>query len=194
LIEALVYTDRHEEAAAALAELERRATLLGPAAAAARCRGLVHGETAAFERALQLHDRLWQPFERARTLLAYGAHLRRTRRIADARPHLAGALDVFTTLGADGWATRARTELGASGPTRGHGEAALSELTPQELQVALRVAEGSTNREVGATLFLSHKTVETHLGRVYRKLGLRSRTELARLFASQALEGEPPAL
>jgi DNA-binding CsgD family transcriptional regulator len=192
LIEALVRANRHGEAAEALEEFERRATLLGPAAAANRCRGLVYGETAAFERALVLHDRLWQPFERARTELAFGEHLRRKRRIADARPHLGAALEIFTRLGADPWASRGRSELGASSPGGGHAHTSLSALTCQELEVALKVADGLTNREVGAALFLSHKTIETHLGRVYRKLGLRSRTELTRLLASHALEYEPP--
>jgi len=124
--------------------------------------------------------------------LAFGEHLRRKRRIADARPHLGAALELFTRLGADPWAGRARSELGASSPGGGHAHTSLSALTCQELEVALKVADGLTNREVGAALFLSHKTIETHLGRVYRKLGLRSRTELTRLLASHALEYEPP--
>ena len=84
----------------------------------------------------------------------------------------------------------ARTELGASGETSRRRGAPLShELTPQELQVALVVAQGATNREAGARLFLSPKTIETHLRRIYRKLNVRSRTELARLLASEgALE------
>ena len=83
------------------------------------------------------------------------------------------------------WAERARVELAASGETARRREASAAEqLTPQELQVALIVAQGATNREAGAALFLSPKTIETHLGRVYRKLGVRSRTELARKLAS----------
>ena len=77
-------------------------------------------------------------------------------------------------------------ELGASGETlRRRDAGSLAELTPQELQVALVVAKGATNREAGAALFLSPKTIETHLGRVYRKLGVRSRTELAAALAGR---------
>jgi DNA-binding NarL/FixJ family response regulator len=92
---------------------------------------------------------------------------------------------VFTRLGAEPWAERARAELQASGATSAPSEGAFADLTAQELQVALKVAEGATNREVGAALFLSHKTVEAHLSRAFRKLGVRSRAELARVFASQ---------
>ena len=96
----------------------------------------------------------------------------------------------FERLGAVPWLERARTELGATGERARRSEPLLSqELTPQELQVALVVAQGATNKEAGTRLFLSPKTIETHLGRVYRKLNVRSRTELARLLASEgALE------
>jgi DNA-binding CsgD family transcriptional regulator len=185
LVEGLVRLGRRDDAAEALADLERRASLPGAAAAAARCRALVGGQTGDFTSALELHERTPYPFERARTELVYGEHLRRARRIAEARPRLTAALEVFTLLGAQPWAERARVELDASGGGPDLPEGALATLTPQELQVSLKVAEGATNREVGAALFLSHKTVETHLGRAYRKLGVRSRAELARVFASQ---------
>jgi DNA-binding CsgD family transcriptional regulator len=91
----------------------------------------------------------------------------------------------FESLGAVPWMDRARAELHATGETVPRREGpALRELTPQELQVALLVGKGATNREAGAALFLSPKTVEAHLGRIYRKLGVRSRTELAALVAS----------
>jgi DNA-binding CsgD family transcriptional regulator len=185
LVEALARSGRHGAAAEVLDRFADRATLAGPAAAAARCAGILRSDAEEFERALEAHDRLPQPFERGRTELAYGEYLRRARRIADARPRLATALDVFTRLGAEPWAERARAELQASGATSAPSEGAFADLTAQELQVALKVAEGATNREVGAALFLSHKTVEAHLSRAFRKLGVRSRAELARVFASQ---------
>ena len=190
LIEALARSGRGAAAAEAFERFTDRATLAGTVATAARCAGIIRGDPDDFERAIEAHERVPQPFERARTELAYGEHLRRARRIADARPRLATALDVFTRLGAEPWAERARAELQASGGTSAVSEGAFAELTAQELQVALKVAEGATNREAGAALFLSHKTVETHLSRAYRKLGVRSRAELARVFASQeALTG-----
>src|SRR5207248_7148388 len=89
-------------------------------------------------------------------------------------------------LGAVPWIERARTELGATGEKlRPRDVTTFDELTPQELQVALIVAKGATNKEAGAALFLSPKTIETHLGRVYRKLGVRSRTELAHLLGTE---------
>ena len=162
-------------------------------AAAARCRGLLAGDAdfeQAFAEALELHGRTPTPFERARTELCLGERLRRARRRADAREPLRSALETFERLGAVPWIDRARTELNASGERARRGVQPLShELTPQELQVALLVAEGATNKEVGRRLFLSPKTIETHLGRVYRKVNVRSRTELASLLAREgALE------
>jgi DNA-binding CsgD family transcriptional regulator len=120
-------------------------------------------------------------FERARTQLALGMRRRRSRRRADARAALQEALAYFERGGAEPWAGQARAELRATGVTPPHDNAGgLRSLTPQELQVALIVAQGSTNREAAATLFLSPKTVEFHLGNTYRKLGVRSRAELVR--------------
>jgi DNA-binding NarL/FixJ family response regulator len=120
-------------------------------------------------------------FERARTLLALGMRRRRSRRRADARAALQEALAYFERGGARPWAEHAQAELRAIGemPPRENADG-LRLLTPQELQVALIVAQGSTNREAAAALFLSPKTVEFHLGNTYRKLGLRSRAELVR--------------
>ena len=124
------------------------------------------------------------PFELARTRLVYGERLRRAGRRVDAREQLTAALTTFEQLGAAPWAAQARRELQASGATlRRRDSQATEVLTPQELQVAIKVAAGLTNREVGSALFISPKTVELHLSRVYRKLGIRSRTELARLHA-----------
>jgi len=133
------------------------------------------------------------PFERARTELCLGERLRRARRRAEAREPLRSALEAFERLGAAPWSERARVELSASGETaRRRDPYAAEQLTPQELQVALVVGRGATNKEAGAALFLSPKTIETHLGHVYRKLNVRSRTELAHLLGREgALTGAP---
>src|SRR5207244_12016592 len=124
-----------------------------------------------FARAIELHRQTPTPFERARTELCLGERLRRARRRAEARLPLRSALEAFDRLGAAPWAERARAELAASGETaRRRDPCAAQQLTPQELQVALIVARGATNKEAGAALFLSTKTIETHLGRVCRKL------------------------
>lgn len=139
---------------------------------------------AEFTAALGLHARTPDAFETARTQLAYGAHLRRTRRRVDARPVLRAALATFEQLGAAPWADRAAAELDATGETalrRGAGVATV--LTPQERQIAALLTQGRTTREAAAALFLSPKTVEYHLRHVYLKLGIRSREELARVLA-----------
>jgi len=103
--------------------------------------------------------------------------------------HLGAALEAFETSGATPWAERARAELRASGLTlRRREPAAREQLTPQELQIARLVAEGKTNREVAATLFVTPKTVEFHLTRVYRKLEIHSRSELVRRMADGGTE------
>jgi DNA-binding CsgD family transcriptional regulator len=139
----------------------------------------------AFSEALKLHASTPMPFERARTELCYGERLRRDRRRGDARDPLRAALRTFENLGAADWASRARAELRACGETlsapRGPG---LDDLTPHELQVALTVGVGATNREAATALFLSAKTIDFHLRNIYRKLGIRSRSELAVVVAS----------
>jgi len=137
-----------------------------------------------YREAMLWYERTSTPFEQARARLYYGERLRRAKRLTEAREHLRRALDAFERLGASLWASRARNELRASGAAVGKLPAVgIAVLTPQELQVAVAVANGSTNREAAAALFLSPKTVGFHLGRVYRKLGIRSRVELARLLA-----------
>ncbi|GAA3604201.1 LuxR family transcriptional regulator [Kineosporia mesophila] len=152
-----------------------------------RCRGLLAtGKVPvaeAFELALAAHDQLPMPFERARTLLYFGERLRRGRQRAEARTHLRQALEIFEQLDAPSWAGRARNELKATGETLARGTGIAAELTPQELQVALVVARGTSNSEAAAALFLSQKTIEYHLSNVYRKTGLRSRSELIAQFA-----------
>ena len=187
LVEACIRAGRLDGAYDHLETLERQARTTErdwAHAAAARCRGLLVGDDdidATFAGALRWHERVESPFEQARTALCYGERLRRARRRVDARVPLRSALATFDLLGAEPWSARALTELSATGErARSRRDPVVRRLTPQELQVALAVAEGATNREVAAALFLSVKTVETHLGSVFRKVGVRSRVELAR--------------
>ncbi len=123
-----------------------------------------------------------RPFERARTHLAYGEFLRRSRRRVDAREQLRSALQTFHDLGADPWVQRAEQELRASGETARKRDASTSvALTAQEKQVATFIAEGLSNREVAAKLFLSPRTIDFHLRNVFAKTGITSRGELARI-------------
>jgi DNA-binding CsgD family transcriptional regulator len=122
------------------------------------------------------------PFELARTELAYGEWLRRSRRRADARPHLRSALGLFEQLGAAPWADQARTELRASGEsTRKRDPSTRYQLTPRERQIARLARQGLTNNQIGARLFLSVHTVSYHLHRIYTKLGITSRGQLVEL-------------
>ena len=189
--------DAATELLAPFADEAERTGQAFPQAVALRCRGLLAGEGSyegEFERSLEFHARDENIFATARTRLAYGERLRRSGRRIDAREQLNQALGVFESLEAVPWAERARSELRATGErVRARGPATSEELTPQELQVAMHVAGGKTNREVGAQLFLSPKTIEWHLGHVYRKLGIRSRAQLARkLGAQQSFSPRPP--
>jgi DNA-binding CsgD family transcriptional regulator len=182
-------TERANEALARFVRQAERTKRTWALAAAARCRGLLadEGFAAHFGEALKWHEHDGQPFERARTQLAYAERLRRARQRAEARPLLSEALDTFERLGARPWAERCRAELTATGgPSGPRADASRAdELTPQELKIALLVAQGMTNREVAASLFLSPKTIEHHLSAIYRKLDVRSRTQLARLLAEE---------
>jgi DNA-binding CsgD family transcriptional regulator len=124
------------------------------------------------------------PFDRARLQLTYGAALRRSYRIAESRPQLRSAAATFDALGATPWADRARAELRATGETRPKPIDALAVLTPQEQQIARLVAQGLSNRDIGERLFLSPRTISTHLYRIYPKINVRSRAELARVITS----------
>ncbi len=127
------------------------------------------------------------PFFRARLQLAFGAWLRRQRRPAESRVPLRAARDMFDALGVVPWAARARQELRASGEgSQRRLPHALGQLTAQELQIAQLAAEGLSNREIGQRLYLSHRTIESHLHRVYPKLGIASRTQLARVLKDSA--------
>jgi DNA-binding CsgD family transcriptional regulator len=148
-------------------------------AVAARCRGLLVADPRldeVFAGALEWHAQAGNPFEEARTRLCFGERLRRAKRQSDARGQLRDALAGFERAGASIFAERARDELALLGdrPRRLVGEA----LSPQEFQVASLVAQGMRNREIATQLFLSPKTIETHLGHVFRKMRVKSRTEL----------------
>jgi DNA-binding CsgD family transcriptional regulator len=188
LVEAAVGAGRAEGAQVALARLERFTHAASPVwalALVARCRGqLSAGATAErhFEEALRLHAKSDGPFNQARTELVYGEFLRRTGRRQQGRRHLRAALESFERLRAAPWADRARRELRASGErARERDPSTLDQLTAQELQIAELVATGQTNKEIAAQLFLSPRTIDYHLRKIFAKLGISARAELIRL-------------
>ncbi|MFD0538542.1 LuxR C-terminal-related transcriptional regulator [Actinomadura luteofluorescens] len=159
-------------------------------AVAARCAALLATDDPdpLYSKALDLHREGGTPFEQARTELLYGEFLRRSRRRNDARARLHAALEAFERLGAAPWTERARTELRAAGESLTGGrddptarDDLAARLTPQELQVTRLAATGLSNREIGAQLFLSPRTVGYHLYKAYPKLGVTTRAALARL-------------
>jgi DNA-binding CsgD family transcriptional regulator len=185
-IEALISLGRLDEAEAlieGLAEQGRARDRPWALATAGRCRGLLSAARGdledahrALEQALVDHERVPQPFELARTLMARGETERRAKQKRAARSFLEQALEIFDRLGARLWSERtaaalARVAGGASDP---------SALTPTEQRIADLVGEGKTNREVAGALFVSVKTVEANLTRIFHKLGIRSRAELIR--------------
>lgn len=184
-VEALLQCDRIDEAARVVDAWEASAQRLGrnPAlAAGTRCRGLIAAARGAVDEAISLlgqavaqHEAAGDQFGRARALLALGIVLRRARQKRAAREAIGGALAGFEKLGATIWFEKAREELGSIG-----GRTPNDGLTAAERRVATLVAEGRTNHEVAAVLFLAERTVASHLTHVYAKLGVRSRTELAR--------------
>ena len=198
LAEALAATDRAREAMTLLApfeDLQVRLDQPSGRAASCRVRGLVAAAAGdepaameAFTAALAQHARVAEPFERGRTLLAQGEALRRFRRRGHARDALLEAIAVFEQLHAIPWLARATAELARTG----HREAGAS-LTATERQVAELVAAGRTNREVAEALFMSPHTVEAHLTRIYRALGVRRRTDLVRAIANPGVIGRGAA-
>lgn len=185
-VEAMTALGRADEAEPLVEALQRNGDRVDRAwmlAVGARCRAMVlaargdvNAAVQSARRALAEHDRLPMPFERARTQLLLGQLLRRDR--SEATAMLRDALWVFEQLGTQLWADRARAELtGTSSRSRANGR---DRLTPAEQRVAELVASGMTNRDVAAKLYISAKTVEATLARVYRKLGIRSRAELGR--------------
>jgi DNA-binding CsgD family transcriptional regulator len=184
LVEAAVRVGQPERAAEPLARFSdwaRRACVPALEALAERCRALLKvGEEAEqhYLTALKLHD---GPLEQARTHLLYGAWLRRARRKSDARPQLRAAVETLDRIHAAPWAEQARAELAATGATAPRTDlAGLPRLTPQELQVARLAAQGLSNRDIAAQLFLSPRTVGYHLYKAFPKLGITSRSQLDR--------------
>ncbi len=188
LVEADVRSDRLDHAVGVVEDLTRDGVEAQTPLARAlyhRCRALVAecGYADEFEAALAAHADGRVPFEHARTELCFGERLRRDRRTRDARQHLERAAETFSALGARPWLERAQRELGMRAPATG-GRGPVERLTPQQFRVAVAVGNGATNREAAAALFLSPRTVEQHLVRVYQTLGIRSRAELVRLVAT----------
>ena len=198
-IETLLALGEHDAATALLAELEEQARATGGVWAltvASRCRALLSAAAgdsdaaySSLDRALELHEQLQEPFERGRTLLVRGTLQRRSRKKRLARESLTQALAVFDRLGARLWSERARAELSRIG---GRTPATPGVLTPTEERVAALVAAGGTYREVANALFISPKTVQWNLSKIYRKLGVRSRAELTAKLAAGQTPAVPP--
>jgi DNA-binding CsgD family transcriptional regulator len=190
-IETLIGLDELKEAHSRLEQFEERAHRLRSPwalATAARCRALLaaaegdlEGAFEAFELALAEHERAESPFERGRTLLALGSVHRRAKQKRAAREALQGALAVFGELDARLWADKARGELARVSGRRPSPQG----LTETEERVAALAGQGLSNKEIAATLFVTVHTVEAHLVRVYRKLSIRSRGELAHRLAER---------
>jgi DNA-binding CsgD family transcriptional regulator len=187
LAEALIRIGDEERAEALLGCYEPMQGRTWVAAGVARCRALVGGTgfEALYAESRSALDSIGFVFEVARTDLYLGETFRRKRRRGEAREPLARALAAFERLGAAPWAGRALAGLRAAGaatePTAATAPGALS---ARERQVAVAAAAGKTNREIAAELFVSHRTVELHLGAAFRKLGIRRRTELAHVIGS----------
>ena len=193
LAEAAAHAGRSQEARERLAQVE---AMVGDAPAEWIAINLRHARAvladdvrdaaARFEEALAADLDRW-PFWRGRLVLAHGRWLRRHRRVMDSRAQLREARDIFDALGASSWGDQARSELRASGErSRRRDLAARDDLTAQELQIAQLAAMGLSNREIGQRLYLSHRTISTHLYRVFPKLGITSRGELSAALASGA--------
>jgi DNA-binding CsgD family transcriptional regulator len=187
VVEAAVRCGEPEAAAAAVARLRERATVVSTSWALgllARSEALIADDADAeklYREALEHLGATEIVTELARTHLLFGEWLRRQRQRTEAREHLRTALELFETMGAQAFARRAATELGATGErARRRTVDTANDLTPQEAQVARYAAGGATNAEIAAQLFLSPATVEYHLRKVYRKLGIASRRELVR--------------
>jgi DNA-binding CsgD family transcriptional regulator len=193
LVEAYAGMGRVDEAAALCTRYAQVTSPLAPARMLGfvhRCEGISASSPeaahAAYERALAEHAVAGDGFETARTRMLFGARLRREGQRVAAREQLRLAEEAFAEMDLTHWAAQAGAELAATGATaRRSGTSPDEALTSQETRVALLVAEGKSNKEVAAALFLSPKTIERHLGNVFRKRGFRSRSELASVFARQ---------
>jgi ATP/maltotriose-dependent transcriptional regulator MalT len=194
LADAARHIDRLDEARARVAELE---ATVGERPGTWIALGLQHAHALLaeqaqsgkrFEAALSSDLTRW-PFQRARLELAYGQWLRRNRRVAESRAVLRAARDTFDALGCAPWSDQARRELRASGERSRHRVVeARDQLTGQELQIAQLAAKGLSNREIGQRLYLSHRTISTHLYRAFPKLGISSRAELSNALAGGSVD------
>jgi DNA-binding CsgD family transcriptional regulator/tetratricopeptide (TPR) repeat protein len=191
LVEAYVRTGRTDHARQRVATLEADAIAAQSSFSAAlfgRCRGLVDDDyVPTFEEALCRHAEVPAPFETARTQLCYGERLRRDRDPRQATHQLAAAADTFARLEAQPWLDRAEAELAACSASAERPRPRVppaSGLTPQEYRVAETVASGLTSKDAAAALFVSPRTVDSHLTNIYRKLGIHSRVELANFVRS----------
>ncbi len=182
LVEAAVRLGQPERVGEPLARFSRwarYACMPSINALAERCQALLGDDDDADQHYLAALEPCNESFEQARTQLLYGAWLRRTRRKAEARTQLRAAVDHFDRLGATPWAGQARAELRATGITAPRPDwAGLPRLTPQELQITRLAAQGLSNRDIAAQLFLSPRTVGYHLYKAYPKLGVTSRSQL----------------
>jgi DNA-binding CsgD family transcriptional regulator len=194
-IEALVALDRLQTAEGLLAALEKQTgfcmtlpncviTDARSHALVAAAKGDLEAASAALADALKAHERLADPFERGRTMLVLGTVERRRKRKRNARRALEEAGSIFDRLGARLWSQKTQAELQRVTGSRVGG----LELTPTELQITELVAEGRSNKEIAAQLFMSVRTVETNLSNIYRRLGLESRAELAARFSAPGPE------
>jgi ATP/maltotriose-dependent transcriptional regulator MalT len=194
LAEAAMHADRRAEARDLMTEIEALgrhtpAPLLHVGLGYARAALADDGDAEDLYAAALGTASAW-PFDGARLRLAYGAWLRRRRRVAESRDPLRAARDAFDRLGATPWTDRARRELRASGERSLEQPIARPEaLSPQELQIARMAADGLSNREIGERLFVSHRTVGSHLYRIFPKLGIVARSELGAALADLAPPG-----
>jgi DNA-binding CsgD family transcriptional regulator len=184
LIEAGLHVGQPDEAAAAVDRLSERTRASGTEWALgieARCRGLVSDDESRYRESIERLARSRAAVELARSRLVYGEWLRRENRRTEAREQLRRAHADFSRFGAEAFAERARRELLATGETaRRRTDDTRDALTPQEVQIARLAREGQTNPEIGAELFISSRTVEYHLSKVFLKLGISNRKELRR--------------
>ncbi|MEU5943299.1 AAA family ATPase [Micromonospora sp. NPDC047548] len=199
LAEAALHTGRINEARARVRQVESAS---GDIPGTCIAVGLLHARAllaqdpqeaaSRFEGALGADLTHW-PLQRARLLLAHGQWLRRQRRIAESRTPLRDARDAFDAMGCAAWSDQARRELRASGEaSRRRDVAASDQLTAQELQIAQLAAQGLSNRDIGQQLYLSHRTIGTHLYRIFPKLGITSRGELRSALSARTLRSVHP--
>jgi DNA-binding CsgD family transcriptional regulator/tetratricopeptide (TPR) repeat protein len=200
LAEAATHGERAPAVAGVIDELEEIASQSSPPIlcanlACARPLLAVDDEVEMLFRMALREDHTGYPFLRARTLFSFGCWLRRQRRSAESRKPLRDSIDLFDALGATTWSMRARRELRATGETIGpRTPDARDRLTAQEMQIASLAARGLSNREIGERLFLSHRTIGSHLYRIFPKLDVTSRAQLRDALAERAeVSDEQPA-